>query len=332
VSRPYDLVVLGGGTAGLVSSVIAAGIGARVALVERERTGGDCLWTGCVPSKSLIAAAQLAHRMRHAEHVGLTRYGPGVMARVHRAIAIEPHDSPARLRAEGVEVIEGEGRFVDRSTLEIGERRIRFASAIIATGSEPAVPPLNGLGGPDVLTTETFWAEREMPSRLVVLGGGPIGCELGQALARLGPRVVLVELAERLLLKVEPAAGALIAERLAADGVDVRLRPRAVEGLRAPEGPPALMLEGPTAVRPCRSIASSSRRGGGPGPRASGSTWPASRSTRAARSSLAATTRRSTAPSPRVNRADSPCSSPTRAATSSVPLSPLPGPARRSPS
>ena len=249
--RPYDLVVLGGGTAGLVSSVIAAGIGARVALVERERTGGDCLWTGCVPSKSLIAAARLAHRMRHAEHVGLTPVRPeidfaGVMARVHRAIAtIEPHDSPARLRAEGVEVIEGEGRFVDRSTLEVGGRRICFASAIIATGSEPAVPPLDGLAGPDVLTTETLWAERELPGRLVVLGGGPIGCELGQALARLGSRVVLVELAERLLLKEEPAASVLIAERLAADGVDVRLRTRAVEVLRAPEGPPALVLEGP---------------------------------------------------------------------------------------
>jgi len=251
VRRPYDLVVLGGGTAGLVSSVIAAGIGARVALVERERTGGDCLWTGCVPSKSLIAAARLAHRMRHAEHVGLTPVRPeidfaGVMARVHRAIAtIEPHDSPARLRAEGVEVIEGEGRFVDRSTLEVGGRRICFASAIIATGSEPAVPPLDGLAGPDVLTTETLWAERELPGRLVVLGGGPIGCELGQALARLGSRVVLVELAERLLLKEEPAASVLIAERLAADGVDVRLRTRAVEVLRAPEGPPALVLEGP---------------------------------------------------------------------------------------
>jgi pyruvate/2-oxoglutarate dehydrogenase complex dihydrolipoamide dehydrogenase (E3) component len=250
VSRPYDLVVLGGGTAGLVSSLIAAGLGARVALVERERTGGDCLWTGCVPSKSLIATARLAHRMRNAERVGLARVEPeidfaAVMARVQRAIAtIQPEDSPARLRAEGVEVIDGEGRFVDRSTLEVAERRVRFASAIIATGSEPAVPPLDGLEGADVLTTETLWAERELPGRLVVLGGGPIGCELGQALARLGSRIVLVELAERLLLKEEPAAGALIAGRLATEGVDVRLRTRAVEVLRAPDAPPGLVLEG----------------------------------------------------------------------------------------
>ena len=251
MSRTYDLVVLGGGTAGLVSSTIAAGVGARVALVERARPGGDCLWTGCVPSKSLIAAAKLTDRMRHADRVGLVPVRPEVdfarvMARVQQAIAaIEPHDSPARLRAEGVEVIVGEGCFVDRRTLEVDGRRLRFASAIVATGSEPAVPPLDGLEGPEVLTTDTVWDQRELPSKLVVLGGGPIGCELGQAFARLGSGVVLVELAERLLGREEPAAGALIAERLAEDGVDVRLGARALEVDRPPDGPPGLVLDGP---------------------------------------------------------------------------------------
>ncbi len=251
MSRRYDLVVLGGGTAGLVSSLIAAGLGARVALIERERTGGDCLWTGCVPSKSLLASAHLAHRMRRAAAVGLAPVEPDVdfarvMDRVHAAIAtIEPHDSPARLRAEGVEVILGDGRFTDASSVGVGGRTLRFASAIVATGSEPAPPPIPGLDGDDVLTTDSMWAQRELPRRLVVLGGGPIGCELGQAFCRLGSEVTIVELADRLLLKEEPDASALIALRLIADGVDVRLSTRAVEVRRDAGGAAELALETP---------------------------------------------------------------------------------------
>lgn len=224
----YDLVVLGGGTGGLVSAFVAAGIGARVALVERERTGGDCLWTGCVPSKSLLAAARLAHRMRHADAVGLSAVEPAidfaaVMDRVHAAIAeIEPHDSPARLRGAGVEVIEGDGRFLDDGTLEVGSRRLRFAHAIIATGAAPVLPPVDGLTGDDVLTTDTVWDLRERPGRLIVLGGGPIGCELGQAFARLGSEVTIVEATGRLLGHEEPDASALVADRLRAEGIDVR--------------------------------------------------------------------------------------------------------------
>ena len=264
MSRRYDLVVLGGGTAGLVSAFIAAGVGARVALVERERTGGDCLWTGCVPSKSLIAAARLAHRMRHAADVGLEPVDPeidfrAVMDRVHAAMAvIAPQDSPARLRAAGVEVIEGEGRFTGPSEIVVDGRRLPFAAAIIATGSAPAVPPVPGLGGERILTTETLWSLRELPDRLAILGGGPIGCELGQAFARLGSQVTIVEAADRLLVKEEHAAAALVRDRLVADGVEVRLDSTAVDVLDR-----ALVVDGPggcTTVPFDRVVVAAGRR------------------------------------------------------------------------
>jgi pyruvate/2-oxoglutarate dehydrogenase complex dihydrolipoamide dehydrogenase (E3) component len=233
-SDRFDLVVLGGGTGGIVASLIAARAGARVALVERDRIGGDCLWTGCVPSKSLLAAADLAHRIRHADAVGLAPADPEVdfgtvMDHVERAIRrIEPQDSPERLRREGVDVIEAEGRFDGPGTLTADGRRLCFRRAIVATGSRPLLPPVDGLSAADPLTTDSVWELRELPERLVVLGGGPIGCELGQAFARLGSRVTLVELADRLLLKEEPRASRLIAERLRDDGVDVRVQQRAV--------------------------------------------------------------------------------------------------------
>ena len=230
----FDLVVLGGGTGGIVASLIAARAGARVALVERARVGGDCLWTGCVPSKSLLAAADLAHRMRHAETVGIGPAEPeidfsAVMEHVQRAIrVIEPQDSPERLRREGVNVFQAEGRFEDSRTIAADGAKLRFRRAIVATGSRPLLPPVSGLSAAEPLTSDSVWELRELPERLVVLGGGPIGCELGQAFARLGSRVTLVELADRLLLQEEPRASRLIAERLRNGGVDVRVQQRAV--------------------------------------------------------------------------------------------------------
>ncbi len=251
MTHDFDLVVVGGGTGGLVSALVAAGVGARVALVERARTGGDCLWTGCVPSKSMISTARLAHRMRHADAVGLPAVQPRVdfsqvMRRVHAAIAtIEPHDSPERLRGEGVDVIHGEGRFRDSHTLEVGGRRLSFRAAIVATGSEPRPAPFPGAQGADILTTDSFWSLTELPRRLIVLGGGPIGCELGQAMRRLGSDVVLVEFADRLLGKEEQAAGALIEARLRGEGVEVRLGTKAIEVRRADGERPRLVVAGP---------------------------------------------------------------------------------------
>jgi pyruvate/2-oxoglutarate dehydrogenase complex dihydrolipoamide dehydrogenase (E3) component len=254
VTRRYDLVVVGGGTAGLVSATIAAGIGARVAMIERERTGGDCLWTGCVPSKRLIAAASLAHAMRHADALGLSPVHPqidftAVMESVQRAIAtIEPQDSPDRLRAVGVEVIEADGQFSGPGQLTAGDRTLAFRAAIIATGARPALPAVPGLMDAEPLTSDTVWGLRTQPRRLTILGGGPIGCELAQAFARLGSAVTLVEMGGRLLPGEEPRASTLLADHLTAEGVDLRLHARASEVQPRGGGGGELTLVGPRGI------------------------------------------------------------------------------------
>jgi pyruvate/2-oxoglutarate dehydrogenase complex dihydrolipoamide dehydrogenase (E3) component len=250
VSDRYDLVVLGGGTGGLVSARVAADVGARVALIERDRVGGDCLWTGCVPSKSLIAAATLAHRMRHADSVGLAPTDPNVdfasvMDRVQRAIrTIEAEDPPELLRNAGIDLVHGSGRFAGPGRIEVDDRELRWRSAIIATGSTPQIPPIPGLDNAGSLSTDTVWELRELPARLVVLGGGPVGCELAQAFARLGSHVTVIEIADRLLLKEDPRASELIASRLRAEGVDVRLEQRVGEARPRPGSDHELVLEG----------------------------------------------------------------------------------------
>jgi pyruvate/2-oxoglutarate dehydrogenase complex dihydrolipoamide dehydrogenase (E3) component len=223
----YDLVVLGGGTAGLTAAVGAAAQGARTLLIERDRTGGDCLWTGCVPSKALLTVAERAHLARTSGHLGVTAEVEvdlaAALAHVKRSIAtIEPHDSPERLRREGVEVLHGDGRFTGPDRIEVAGRTIRFRRAMIATGAAPLVPPIPGLRGSEPLTSDTLWELTELPGRLVVLGGGPIGAELGQAFARLGSQVTIVEQADGLLPREEPEAQAIVAASLRADGVEVR--------------------------------------------------------------------------------------------------------------
>ncbi len=223
----YDLVVIGAGTAGITASIAAAGIGARVLLTEAARPGGECLWTGCVPSKALITTARRAHDMRAADRVGLEAVDPEVdltrvMARVHEVIAaIEPHDSPARLREQGVEVVLASARFAGPGRIAVDGRHVRCRAALIATGSHPAMPPVPGLAGDQVLTSDNLWDLRELPARLVVLGGGPVGCELGQAFARLGSHVTIVEMRQHLLPGADPEAGGLVADVLRGEGVDV---------------------------------------------------------------------------------------------------------------
>ncbi len=228
--RAWDLLVVGGGTAGIVAARTAAGFGASVLLVERARTGGDCLWTGCVPSKALLAAAHAASSARAAGRYGVTvdvvrPDFAAVMAHVHdRIAAIEPDDAPATLRATGARVARATVRFTGPDTaalLGASGADVRFRRALLATGSAPTLPPVPGLAQAHPLTSDTVWALATLPERLLVLGGGAIGCELGQAFSRLGSQVTLVEGADRLLPREDPDAGDRLRAALRRDGIDV---------------------------------------------------------------------------------------------------------------
>ncbi len=229
-----NLVVIGAGSAGLVSAYIAATVRAKVTLIEKHEMGGDCLNTGCVPSKTLIHAAKLAAQARGAGQVGVTMGKVhvdfhAVMERVQRAIAtVAPHDSVERYRALGVDVQRGQARIVSPWIVEVDGKPITTRSIVIASGAEPFVPPISGIEDSAYLTSDTLWQLRELPPRLVVMGGGPIGCELAQAFARLGSRVAQVEAMDRLLLREDDEVSAFVRDRLEADGVDVRTGHKAV--------------------------------------------------------------------------------------------------------
>ena len=231
-----NLVVIGAGSAGLVSALIAATVKAKVTLVEANKMGGDCLNTGCVPSKALIKSAKVAEQMRHADRYGITPTEPDIpfgqtIERVMQAIrAIEPHDSVERYTGLGVDVVEGYGKVVDPWTVEIARKdgvtqRLTTRGIVIAAGAEPFVPPIPGLEQSNYLTSDTMWdafAKMERaPARIAVLGGGPIGCELSQALARLGSRVTQVEMAECVLGREDDEVSALAQASLEASGVEV---------------------------------------------------------------------------------------------------------------
>ena len=239
--RRFDrnLVVIGAGAAGLVASYIAAVVKAKVTLVETHKMGGDCLNYGCVPSKALIKTATLLHQMNHAPSYGIARAEAtfsfaDVMERVARIVReVEPHDSVERYRGLGVDVVAGYARIVNPWTVEIdsgdGQKQtLTTRSIVIATGAMPFIPPLPGLDEVGCLTSDTLWGLRELPPRLVVLGGGPIGCELAQCFARLGSVVTQIEMAPRLMLREDGEVSELARQALEHDGVQVLTGHKAV--------------------------------------------------------------------------------------------------------
>jgi pyruvate/2-oxoglutarate dehydrogenase complex dihydrolipoamide dehydrogenase (E3) component/uncharacterized membrane protein YdjX (TVP38/TMEM64 family) len=245
----YNLLVIGAGSAGLVSAYIGAAVKAKVALVEKHRMGGDCLNTGCVPSKALLRTARLLAEARDSQRYGIASmqaefdFGQA-MARVHEVIAkIEPHDSVERYRGLGVDVIQGQARIVSPWEVEVDGRRVSARSIVLATGARPLVPPIPGLDQVPYLTSENLWNLTSLPKRLLVLGGGPIGCELAQAFARMGSAVTQVEMASRLLPREDADAAALVAASLQRDGVQVAAAHRALRVETRGEGDRVLVCE-----------------------------------------------------------------------------------------
>jgi pyruvate/2-oxoglutarate dehydrogenase complex dihydrolipoamide dehydrogenase (E3) component len=221
----YHLVVIGAGTAGLVSAAAAAGLGARVALVERELMGGDCLNVGCVPSKGVIRAARAFHAARHGGRFGApVAEGDGdfsaAMARMRALRAkLSAVDGAPRFRALGVDVFLGHGRFVARDAVEVDGRRLRFRRAVIATGARAAAPPIPGLAEAGHLTNETIFSLEKLPRRFAVIGAGPIGCELAQSFARFGSQVTILDAGEHVLPREDPDAARVVEAALERDGV-----------------------------------------------------------------------------------------------------------------
>ena len=226
--QEYDIVAVGGGTGGLVTAAGAAYLGARPALVEKNALGGDCLWTGCVPSKALIASARLAHAMRDADELGLRSAAPRhafreVMERMRSAReTVAHHDDPQRFRDMGVDVHFGAARFLEPGVLEVeGVGRIRSSRIVVATGAVPAIPPIPGLEEAGYLTHETAFDQNELPERIVILGGGPIGLEFSQIYARLGAEVTVVEMLPEILPAEDDDVGAAVRTMLGSEGIRI---------------------------------------------------------------------------------------------------------------
>ena len=255
-----NLIVIGAGSAGLVTAYVAAAARAKVVLIEADRMGGDCLNTGCVPSKALIRSGRVAALARRAPEFGLASAPapgasgtdfPGVMARVRRVVErIEPHDSVARSTALGVECVQGKARLTSPWTVTVatgaGERTLTARNIVLATGGAPALPPIPGLLTVPHVTSDSVWELAELPARLLVLGGGPIGCELAQAFRNLGSEVTLVEMLPGLLAREDDAAGTLLAAVFAELGIRVLTGCRAERFERQPGGGRLRCLQGAT--------------------------------------------------------------------------------------
>lgn len=254
--RQYDLIVIGGGSAGLSAAELAATLGAKVALLDREALGGECLFTGCVPSKALLHVAHTAAQIRSAATLGLdAQLAPvdlgHVADYVQRAMQTvqDQSDNPAHFVERGVDVALGAVRFVARDSITLNGQPTRAKRFLIATGSHASLPapPIPGLAEAGYLTNETIFSLRDLPGRLVVIGGGPVGCELGQAFARLGSQVSILQRAERLLPKDEPEASSLLRSLFAREGIIVETRAN-VRQIKGHEGGKVVRFETPAGV------------------------------------------------------------------------------------
>jgi pyruvate/2-oxoglutarate dehydrogenase complex dihydrolipoamide dehydrogenase (E3) component len=246
----YDLVIVGMGSAGIGAARFASTLGLRVGAVERHRIGGDCLWTGCVPSKALLASAKVAHHMRTADRFGIERVEPRVeleqvWRRIHRIQAAirDAEDNREHFEAMGVEIVVGEARLTGPNLLEVGGRELRSRYVLLCTGSHPAVPPVPGLAEAGFVTSETIWEVERVPRSVIVLGGGPIGVELSQGLRRLGVDVTLLQSGDRILPRDEPELADTLAGVLRSEGVSLVLgstceRITIEDGLKVAHGRP----------------------------------------------------------------------------------------------
>jgi dihydrolipoamide dehydrogenase len=247
-----NLVVIGAGSAGLVSAYIAAAVKAKVTLIEKHRMGGDCLNTGCVPSKALIKSARLLSQIKRAQEYGLKTASAefdfaDVMERVQRVVrTVEPHDSVERYSGLGVECIEGEAKITSPWTVEItnsgGTRTLTTRAIVIAAGARPFVPPIPGIEEVGYVTSDTVWELRQLPKRMVVLGGGPIGCELTQCFARFGAKVTQVEMLPRIMIREDPEISDMVMQRFRKEGVNVLVGHKAKE-FRVENGDKVLIAE-----------------------------------------------------------------------------------------
>ncbi len=255
-SFDYNMVVIGGGSAGLVTAYIGAAVKARVALIEQHRMGGDCLNTGCVPSKALIRSARLLSQIARAPSLGVREASAkfefsDVMERVSRVVRdIEPHDSVERYTALGVDCFDARARItspwtVDVTTADGSTRTLTTRNIVIAAGARPFVPPIPGIDAMELLTSDTLWSLRTLPCRLLVLGGGPIGCELSQAFARFGAKVTQIEMAPRLMAREDPDVSAMVEAKFASEGISVLTGHKAVRFAREAEAK-VLYAEGPS--------------------------------------------------------------------------------------
>ncbi|MGH9281704.1 MAG: dihydrolipoyl dehydrogenase family protein [Acidimicrobiales bacterium] len=256
MGRRYDLVIVGMGSGGMVAAEFAAALGLKVAVAEKGRVGGDCLWTGCVPSKALLASAKVAHHVRTADRWGLPASDPEIdtslvwkrIRAVQQEIAATD-DNPDRFRGEGVEIIPGAGRLTGPRTVEVDGRELRTRYVLLCTGSRPAAPPVPGLAEAGYLTSENVFELERAPARVIAIGGGPIATELAQGLNRLGVRVTVLQKGPGILPRDEPELVEILVNRLRREGVDLRLDV-AVEEVRSEGG--AKVVLGTEAGQPAR--------------------------------------------------------------------------------